>query len=50
MKQRVLVASNRGPVSYEFGADGHLTGQRGGGGLIAGVTSGLAAVGDRGPR
>jgi len=45
MKQRVLVASNRGPISYHFGADGSLTGQRGGGGMIAGVTSGLAALG-----
>jgi trehalose 6-phosphate synthase len=45
MKQRVLVASNRGPVSYQFRADGSLTGSRGGGGMIAGVTSGLAALG-----
>jgi trehalose 6-phosphate synthase len=44
MKQRVLVASNRGPVSYEFGADGTLTGRRGGGGLVAGVAEGLAAM------
>jgi trehalose 6-phosphate synthase len=45
MRQRVLVASNRGPVSYQFGADGSLDGKRGGGGMIAGVTSGLAALG-----
>src|SRR6516162_10276186 len=45
MKQRVLVASNRGPVTYQFGADGSLAGRRGGGGMIAGVTSGLAALG-----
>ncbi len=44
MKQRVLVASNRGPISYQFAADGSLTGRRGGGGMIAGLTSGLAAV------
>src|SRR5580692_4419510 len=44
MKQRVLVASNRGPISFQFATDGSLTGQRGGGGMIAGVTSGLAAV------
>jgi len=44
MRQRVLVASNRGPVSYWFGADGTLIGRRGGGGLIAGVTSGLGAL------
>jgi trehalose 6-phosphate synthase len=42
---RVLVASNRGPISYQFGADGSLTGRRGGGGMIAGVTDGLAALG-----
>jgi len=40
----VLVASNRGPVSYQVGADGTLVGRRGGGGLVAGMTSGLAAV------
>jgi trehalose 6-phosphate synthase len=44
MTQRVLVASNRGPVSYQFGEDGSLTGKRGGGGMIAGVTSGLESV------
>jgi trehalose 6-phosphate synthase len=44
MKKRVLVASNRGPVSYEFGPDGTLTGRRGGGGLVAGVAEGLAAM------
>jgi len=44
MKQRVLLASNRGPVSYQFGADGTLTGQRGSGGLISGVTAGLAGI------
>jgi trehalose 6-phosphate synthase len=44
MKRRVLVASNRGPVSYQFGADGAVTGRRGGGGLVAGVSAGLAAM------
>ena len=44
MNQRILVASNRGPISYQFATDGSLTGQRGGGGMIAGVTSGLADV------
>jgi trehalose 6-phosphate synthase len=44
MRERVLVASNRGPVSYQLGADGTLAGRRGGGGLVAGMTSGLAAV------
>ncbi|WP_030682197.1 alpha,alpha-trehalose-phosphate synthase (UDP-forming) [Streptomyces sp. NRRL B-1347] len=39
---RVLVASNRGPVSYAVGDDGELTSRRGGGGLV----SGLSAIGD----
>jgi trehalose 6-phosphate synthase len=38
----LLVASNRGPVSYKRGADGSLTARRGGGGMISGLTSGLA--------
>ncbi len=38
---RVLVASNRGPVSYSVGEDGSLTGRRGGGGVV----SGLSAIG-----
>ncbi|MFE1925606.1 trehalose-6-phosphate synthase [Streptomyces asoensis] len=37
----VLVASNRGPVSYEVGEDGSLHAKRGGGGLV----SGLSAIG-----
>jgi trehalose 6-phosphate synthase len=44
MRQRVLVASNRGPVAYWFSIDGTLIGRRGGGGLIAGMTSGLSAL------
>jgi trehalose 6-phosphate synthase len=40
-KARVLVASNRGPVSYTVGEDGSLTARRGGGGLV----SGLSAIG-----
>ncbi|WP_030610087.1 alpha,alpha-trehalose-phosphate synthase (UDP-forming) [Streptomyces sclerotialus] len=38
---QVLVASNRGPVSYALGEDGTLTSRRGGGGLV----SGLSAIG-----
>ncbi|MEU0952193.1 trehalose-6-phosphate synthase [Streptomyces niveus] len=38
---QVLVASNRGPVSYTLGEDGELTSGRGGGGLV----SGLSAIG-----
>ncbi|MFI9152984.1 trehalose-6-phosphate synthase [Streptomyces sp. NPDC053367] len=38
---QVLVASNRGPVSYELREDGALHAKRGGGGLV----SGLSAIG-----
>ncbi|SDC91997.1 alpha,alpha-trehalose-phosphate synthase (UDP-forming) [Streptomyces prasinopilosus] len=38
---QVLVASNRGPVSYTVGEDGSLRARRGGGGLV----SGLSAIG-----
>ncbi|MEV0372237.1 trehalose-6-phosphate synthase [Streptomyces sp. NPDC050636] len=38
---QVLVASNRGPVSYALGADGALSAKRGGGGVV----SGLSAIG-----
>ncbi|MFK8908925.1 trehalose-6-phosphate synthase [Streptomyces sp. YS-3] len=38
---QVLVASNRGPVSYTLDPDGTLTPRRGGGGLV----SGLSAIG-----
>ncbi|MDN0194189.1 trehalose-6-phosphate synthase [Streptomyces sp. S.PNR 29] len=38
---QVLVASNRGPVSYEVQDDGSLRTKRGGGGLV----SGLSAIG-----
>ncbi|MFC5636245.1 alpha,alpha-trehalose-phosphate synthase (UDP-forming) [Streptomyces bullii] len=38
---QVLVASNRGPVSYSVGDDGSLHAKRGGGGLV----SGLSAIG-----
>ena len=43
MRQRVLLASNRGPFSYWFGAEGTPIGRRGGG-LITGMTPGVAAV------
>ncbi|MFJ1749767.1 trehalose-6-phosphate synthase [Streptomyces sp. NPDC088116] len=38
---QVLVASNRGPVSFTLRDDGELTAKRGGGGLV----SGLSAIG-----
>jgi len=41
---RVLIASNRGPVSFTLGDDGRLTARRGAGGLV----SGLSSVADRG--
>ena len=40
----LIVASNRGPVSYSHAADGSLTARRGGGGLVSGLMSGLGAV------
>ncbi|MYX95355.1 trehalose-6-phosphate synthase [Streptomyces sp. SID486] len=40
-KAQVLVASNRGPVSYQVREDGSLHARRGGGGLV----SGLSAIG-----
>jgi trehalose 6-phosphate synthase len=36
---RLLVASNRGPVSFSQDADGGLTASRGGGGLVSGLSS-----------
>jgi trehalose 6-phosphate synthase len=36
---RVLVASNRGPVSFSQDASGALTASRGGGGLVSGLSS-----------
>ncbi|MET7936029.1 trehalose-6-phosphate synthase [Streptomyces sp. NPDC005322] len=35
----ILVASNRGPVSYTLGEDGSLTAKRGGGGLVSGLSA-----------
>ncbi len=43
-RQPVLVASNRGPVSFSFAGDGSLTARRGGGGMVSGLMSGLASV------
>jgi len=36
---RVLVASNRGPVSFRLSDDGRLTSRRGGGGMVSGLSS-----------
>jgi trehalose 6-phosphate synthase len=40
----VIIASNRGPVSFHRGEDGELVGARGGGGLVSGM-AGLGADG-----
>jgi trehalose 6-phosphate synthase len=40
----LIVASNRGPVSYARAEDGALTARRGGGGMVSGLVSGLGAV------
>ena len=34
---RVLVASNRGPLSFHLGEDGQLSAHRGGGGMVSGL-------------
>src|SRR5215467_10524720 len=36
---QVLIASNRGPVSFSLGDDGKLTSRRGGGGVVAGLST-----------
>ncbi|HEX5565826.1 MAG TPA: trehalose-6-phosphate synthase [Streptomyces sp.] len=38
-RHQVLVASNRGPVSYTVGEGGELTARRGGGGLVSGLSA-----------
>ncbi len=35
----MLVASNRGPVSFRLSEDGKLTSRRGGGGMVSGLSS-----------
>jgi trehalose 6-phosphate synthase len=42
----VLLASNRGPVSFVRGEDGHLSAKRGGGGLVSGLSSISAGPGE----
>jgi trehalose 6-phosphate synthase len=36
---RILIASNRGPVSFTLGDDGNLTRRRGAGGLVSGLST-----------
>ncbi|MFD9334152.1 trehalose-6-phosphate synthase [Streptomyces sp. NPDC060028] len=42
MASQVLVAANRGPLSYALAADGGLSARRGGGGLVSGLSAALA--------
>jgi trehalose 6-phosphate synthase len=44
---RLLVASNRGPLSFTLAPDGSLSARRGGGGLVSGLMPGLASLSDR---
>jgi trehalose 6-phosphate synthase len=37
--RRILIASNRGPVSFTLGDDGRLQARRGGGGVVSGLSS-----------
>src|SRR5690625_1767406 len=38
-KAQILIAANRGPVSFSFGDDGSLQQRRGAGGLVSGMIS-----------
>ncbi|WP_371616576.1 trehalose-6-phosphate synthase [Streptomyces sp. NBC_00454] len=42
MASQVLVAANRGPLSYALAPDGMLSARRGGGGLVSGLSAALA--------
>ncbi|MFD3547972.1 trehalose-6-phosphate synthase [Streptomyces sp. NPDC058655] len=42
MASQVLVAANRGPLSYALSDDGGLSARRGGGGLVSGLSAALA--------
>ncbi len=42
MASQVLVAANRGPLSYALDTEGALTARRGGGGLVSGLSAALA--------
>jgi trehalose 6-phosphate synthase len=44
---RLLVASNRGPLSFAMAADGSLSARRGGGGLVSGLMPGLSALAEQ---
>ena len=44
---RLLVASNRGPLSFTVAPDGSLSARRGGGGLVSGLMPGLSSLAGR---
>ena len=44
---RLLVASNRGPLSFTVAPDGSLFARRGGGGLVSGLMPGLSSLAGR---
>src|SRR5579875_3781595 len=44
---RLLVASNRGPLSFAMAPDGSLSARRGGGGLVSGLMPGLSALAEQ---
>ena len=43
---RLLVASNRGPLSFTVAPNGSLSARRGGGGLVSGLMPGLSSLAD----
>src|ERR1700761_4143446 len=43
----LLVASNRGPLSFAMAPDGSLSARRGGGGLVSGLMPGLSALAEQ---
>jgi trehalose 6-phosphate synthase len=44
---RLLVASNRGPLSFTMAPDGALSARRGGGGLVSGLMPGLSSLAEQ---
>jgi trehalose 6-phosphate synthase len=43
----LLVASNRGPLSFTMAPDGGLSARRGGGGLVSGLMPGLSSLAEQ---
>jgi trehalose 6-phosphate synthase len=46
-RSRLLVASNRGPLSFTLAPDGSLSARRGAGGLVSGLMPGLSSLAER---